>query len=73
MGAIEEGGKVASGVVEGLKQSPLSLALIVMNVVCLGVVVWVLNVVANNASRRDNMILTLATDCAVALSKKDKD
>jgi hypothetical protein len=45
----------------------------VMNVVCLGVVVWVLNGVANNALRRDNMILALATDCAVALSKKDKN
>jgi hypothetical protein len=41
-GAIEEGVKVASGVVEGLKAQPLSLALIVMNIVFIGFSVWVL-------------------------------
>ena len=32
-GAVEEGAKVATTVVEGLKNQPLSLALIVLNVV----------------------------------------
>jgi len=41
-GAIEEGAKVASGVVEGLKAQPLALALIVMNIVFIGFSVWVL-------------------------------
>lgn len=30
-GAVEEGAKVATGIVEGLRQQPLSLALIVLN------------------------------------------
>ena len=41
-GAVEEGAKVATGVIEGLKQQPLALALIVMNVVFIGFAVWVL-------------------------------
>jgi len=32
-GAVEEGARVATGVIEGLKHQPLSLALIVVNVV----------------------------------------
>jgi hypothetical protein len=39
-GAVEEGAKVASGVVEGLKSQPLSLALIVLNLVFVGFVAW---------------------------------
>ena len=42
MGAIEEGGKVAGSVVEGLKSQPISLALIVMNVVFVAFVAWLL-------------------------------
>ncbi|MBO0715727.1 MAG: hypothetical protein J2P55_00120 [Rhizobiales bacterium] len=37
MNAIEEGGKVASGVVTVLKDQPLALALIVMNVIFVGI------------------------------------
>ena len=39
-GPIEEGAKVASGVIEGLKHQPLSLALIVLNLVFVGFVAW---------------------------------
>ena len=39
-GAIEEGAKVAGGVVEGLKQQPLSLALIVLNLAFIGLTAW---------------------------------
>ena len=35
-GAIEEGAKVATGVIEGLKSQPIALALIVMNVIFVG-------------------------------------
>jgi len=37
-GAVEEGAKVATGVVEGLKGQPIALALIVMNVIFVGAV-----------------------------------
>lgn len=39
-GAVEEGAKVASGVVEGLKQQPLSLALVAMNVIFVLFTAW---------------------------------
>jgi hypothetical protein len=39
-GAVEEGAKVATGVVEGLKSQPLSLALIVLNLVFVLFVAW---------------------------------
>ena len=35
-GAVEEGAKVATGVIEGLKSQPIALALIVMNVIFVG-------------------------------------
>ena len=37
-GAVEEGAKVASGVVEALRAQPIALALIVMNVIFVGAV-----------------------------------
>lgn len=40
-GAIEEGAKVAASAVEGLKQQPLALALIVLNVIFIGVGTWI--------------------------------
>ena len=39
-GAVEEGSKVAQGVIAGLKDQPLSLALIVMNIVFVIFVAW---------------------------------
>jgi len=42
MGATEQVGKVATGVVEGLKSQPLSLALIVLNIVFVLFVGWLL-------------------------------
>ena len=39
-GPVEEGAKVATSVVEGLKSQPLSLALIVLNLVFIGFVGW---------------------------------
>jgi hypothetical protein len=40
MGAIEEGGKVAVSVVDAMKSQPMTLALIVINLVFLGAVGW---------------------------------
>jgi hypothetical protein len=42
-GAVEEGAAVAKGVIEGLRQQPLSLALIVVNVVFVAFFAWIAN------------------------------
>jgi len=39
-GPVEEGAKVATGVIDALKGEPISLALIVMNVIFIGAVGW---------------------------------
>ena len=39
-GAVEEGASVAKGVIEALKSEPISLALIVMNVIFVGVMAF---------------------------------
>jgi len=39
-GPVEEGAKVATGVVEALKSQPISLALIVMNVIFVGAIAY---------------------------------
>lgn len=53
MGAIEEGGKVASGVVESLKAQPLALALLVVNVMFLAFMGWLFSQVATANRARD--------------------
>jgi hypothetical protein len=40
-GAVEETGKVATAAIEGLKTSPLSLALVVMNIIFVLFVSWI--------------------------------
>jgi uncharacterized protein YPO0396 len=44
MMAIQEGGRVASGIVDSLKQQPLSLALVVMNLALLAILYYAINV-----------------------------
>jgi len=39
-GPVEEGAKVATGVIEGLKSQPIALALIVMNVIFVGAITY---------------------------------
>jgi hypothetical protein len=39
-GPVEEGAKVASGVVDALRSEPISLALIVMNIIFVGGIAW---------------------------------
>jgi hypothetical protein len=69
MGAIEEGGKVASGIVDGLKHQPLALALVIINALFLGSVGYVLHRVGeiNSAAaiRRDELLADLARNCVV--------
>lgn len=47
-GVTEEAGKTARSVVEGLKSTPLVLALILMNLIFIGFLVWLLNEISSN-------------------------
>ena len=40
MGAVEEGGKVATGIVDTFKSQPLTLALVLMNLGLLALLYW---------------------------------
>ena len=66
-GPIEEGAKVAHGVVEGLKQQPLSLALIVINLVFVGFVAWLGNEFNQRTTHqyevKDQLIARLLDQC----------
>lgn len=54
MGAVEEGGKVATSVIEGLRSQPLALALIVVNALFLAFMVWLAHEIATtNRIERD--------------------
>jgi hypothetical protein len=44
MMTLQEGGRVASGIVDSLKQQPLSLALVVMNLALLAILYYALSV-----------------------------
>src|SRR5262245_30261933 len=41
MGAVVEGGKAVSGIVDSLKTQPLSLALVIMNLALLGMLYYI--------------------------------
>jgi len=76
MGALEEGGKVAGGIVDGLKAQPFVLALVVINVLFLGGVGYVLHRVSENnaliSDRRDTLLSDLARNCVVPDKQKEK-
>lgn len=57
-GPMEEAGKAASGIVEGLKQQPLLLAMVVLQVVLLGTVTWAS--AQNRAADRDRFALVMS-------------
>lgn len=67
MGATEEAGKVASGIVDSLKSQPLVLALIVINVLFLAMFVWIAHEVATTnrieRTQRDTLIQELQKTC----------
>ena len=56
---MNEVGKVASSVVDGLKNQPMTLALIVINVIFLLLLVWILRAVneARTADRTERAAL----------------
>ncbi|MCA1455916.1 hypothetical protein I6F35_22375 [Bradyrhizobium sp. BRP22] len=69
MGALEEGGKVASGTVEALKSQPLALALVIVNVLFLlggGYVAHnFMHALGEATLRKDALLADLAKRCIV--------
>jgi hypothetical protein len=55
--------RVASDVVSSLKDKPLALALVVVNVLFLAVTSYVLSSVKASTERRDKLITELVTNC----------
>lgn len=62
-GPIEEGAKVAGGVIEAMKREPISLALIVLNVLFLVVFYGLFREISASADRRDAILGDLAKSC----------
>ena len=62
-GLAEEGGKVASGVVEALKREPVSLALVVLNVMFLGVGYLALSKVSDRSAAHEARTEALLERC----------
>jgi hypothetical protein len=56
MGAIEEGAKVATGLIDSLKTQPLSLALVLMNICLLGFFWLILTKVAEQRQREVQLL-----------------
>lgn len=75
-GPVEEGGKVASGVVDALKTQPLSLALIVLNVIFLLVgyfmIIKIADLAAAERARQDVLLADLARNCVVPSDTKPR-
>jgi hypothetical protein len=61
--------EAAKTVIEGLKSSPLALPLVVINMLCLGVVAYILYEVADRTKARDELIVALTENCKVILPK----
>jgi hypothetical protein len=72
MGALEEGGKVATATVESLKSQPLALALIVINVLFIGFVSFVLHSLKDQAERKDALLGDLARHCVLVKPESGK-
>jgi hypothetical protein len=66
---IQATGKVAHTLVEGLKNQPLALPLVVVNVLCLGVVAYVLHEISDRTAARDTLITKLAQECKMEVPK----
>jgi hypothetical protein len=66
-GAVEEGAKVATGIVDGLKSQPLSLALIVLNLTFIVFTGWIAYVINQRTTHqyevKDQLISKLIEQC----------
>ena len=70
MGAMEEGGKVATSTVEALKSQPLALALIIVNVLFLAFMMFIIHSLKETTERKDALLSELARNCVVPTAPK---
>ncbi|WP_038384934.1 hypothetical protein [Bradyrhizobium elkanii] len=63
MGAIENVTKIAGDIVNGLKQSPLALALVVINLLFLIGFSFMLREIAQAVARKDALLAEIASHC----------
>jgi hypothetical protein len=66
---IKATGEMGKSVIEGLKQQPLALPLVVVNVLALALVGYVLWIIAERSEARDALITELAKGCVVTAPK----
>jgi dsDNA-specific endonuclease/ATPase MutS2 len=69
MMAIQEGGRVASGIVDSLKTQPLSLALVVMNLALLAILYYAISV--SVATRKHEFELMLGSQKEMREAQRD--
>jgi len=62
---IKATGEATKALVDGLKSHPVSLPLVVVNILAMGVVGYVLYVVAERTTARDALIMELTRSCGV--------
>jgi hypothetical protein len=62
-GITETTGKVASDVVSGLVGTPALLAVVVLNVVAMGIACWFLAKLADATQSRTALMMQLIADC----------
>jgi hypothetical protein len=67
---IQATGKVATEIVATLKDRPLALALIVINILFLAMTAWVLFSVKESGERRDQLVSDLVTNCRPATQQQ---
>jgi hypothetical protein len=69
---IEKTGRVASEVVASLKDRPLALALVIVNVLFLAITAWVLFSVKESGERRDKLVSDLVANCRPTLQPQQR-
>ena len=67
---IEKTGKVASEIVASLKDRPLALALVIVNLMFLMITGWVLFSVKESGERRDKLVSDLVANCRPAIPQQ---
>ena len=60
---IQATGKVANTLVEALKNQPLALPVVLINIMCLGIVAFTLYSISNRVSERDKLLAEIIQKC----------